>query len=103
MHPPHKGEPALAGSISNSLLEGVKSRDARAWQRLVDLYGPLVYHWCCRPGLRREDRADIFQEVFRTLAEKIDIFCRDRPGGTFRGWLRTITRNKIADHFRKKH
>jgi RNA polymerase sigma-70 factor (ECF subfamily) len=52
--------------------------------------------------LSDEDRADVFQEVFRSLAEKIDGFCRDRPGGTFRGWLRTITRNKITDHFRKK-
>lgn len=25
---------------------------------------------------------------------------RDRPGDTFRGWLATITRNKIRDHYR---
>jgi RNA polymerase sigma-70 factor (ECF subfamily) len=61
------------------LLEAVKARDEVAWRRPVDLYGPLVFHWCRQSGLRQEDRADVFQEVFRTLVEKIDVFCRDRP------------------------
>jgi RNA polymerase sigma-70 factor (ECF subfamily) len=30
-------------------------------------------------------------------------FHRDRPGDTFRGWLRTITRNKVYDHFRVRN
>jgi RNA polymerase sigma-70 factor (ECF subfamily) len=29
-------------------------------------------------------------------------FHRDRPGDTFRGWLRSITKNKVHDHFRKR-
>ena len=45
--------------------------------------------------------ADVFQEVFRSVAEHIGRFRRDRAGDTFRGWLRTIARNKILDHFRR--
>src|SRR5262249_23075115 len=26
-----------------------------AWQQLIGLYGPVVYHWCRRSGLRAED------------------------------------------------
>jgi RNA polymerase sigma-70 factor (ECF subfamily) len=44
--------------------------------------------------------ADIFQEVFRSVATHIRTFRKDRPGDTFRGWLLTITQNKIRDHLR---
>src|SRR5205814_7671325 len=71
-----------------------------AWEQLVDLYSPLVYHWCRRAGLDADDAADVFQEVFRAVARALADFRRDRAGDTFRGWLRTITSNKIRDHFR---
>jgi hypothetical protein len=35
------------GSVSSTLLERLKARRPEAWQRLVDLYGPVVYR-CCR-------------------------------------------------------
>ena len=31
----------------------------------------------------------------------IDGFRKERPCDTFRGWLRTVTRSKLADHFRR--
>jgi RNA polymerase sigma-70 factor, ECF subfamily len=86
---------------SPSLLLRVQANQAGAWERLVDLYAPLIYHWCKRARLTPEDAADVFQEVFRSLAEHIADFRRDRAGDTFRGWLRTITRNKILDLFRR--
>jgi RNA polymerase sigma-70 factor (ECF subfamily) len=85
---------------SSSLLGRLRAQDAEAWQRLVDLYGPLVYYWCRQ--LQPEDRADVFQEVFRAVATHISSFRKDRPGDTFRGWLLTITRNKLRDHFRRQ-
>jgi len=86
---------------SASLLVRVQANDQAAWTRLVDLYAPLVYHWCRRAQLGTEDTADVFQEVFRAVAKNINDFHRDRKGDTFRGWLRTITQNKIRDHFRR--
>ncbi len=35
------------------------------------------------------------------MALHIETFRKDRPGDTFRSWLRTITRNKVRDHFRR--
>jgi RNA polymerase sigma-70 factor, ECF subfamily len=90
------------GSTSSSLLERVKSRDDAAWQWLVKLYGRLVLYWCRRAGVPRADRADVFQEIFRTVAQDIGGFRHDRPDDTFRGWLRTIARHKIVDHFRRQ-
>jgi RNA polymerase sigma-70 factor (ECF subfamily) len=96
------GRAAFPDATSPSLLVRVQANQAGAWERLVDLYAPLVYHWCRRSALPAEDAADVFQEVFRALAVHIGGFRRDRAGDTFRGWLRTITRNKIRDHFRRQ-
>jgi RNA polymerase sigma-70 factor (ECF subfamily) len=86
---------------SGSLLERVKSRDGLAWERLAALYGPLVYGWARKKGLRDADASDVVQDVFQAVARQIDAFRRDRAGDSFRGWLWTITRHRIADHFRR--
>ena len=90
------------GSTRSSLLERVRAEDQDAWRRLVRLYGRLVLHWCRASGLQPADRADIFQEVFRAVGSGIGEFRRDRPGDSFRGWLRTVTRSKVLDHFRRQ-
>jgi RNA polymerase sigma-70 factor (ECF subfamily) len=40
------------------------------------------------------------QEVLRAVFRKIGDFRQDRPGDSFRGWLRTITINKAHDRQR---
>jgi RNA polymerase sigma-70 factor (ECF subfamily) len=82
---------------STSLLARVRVQDQAAWERLVTLYSPLVFRWCQRAGLQPVDAADVGQEVFAAVARNIQNFRHDRPGDTFRGWLFTITRNKLRD------
>jgi RNA polymerase sigma-70 factor (ECF subfamily) len=89
-----------SSSISSTLLAQLQVHDTEAWRRLVDLYGPLVYHWCRRSGLRTSDAADVSQDVFAAVSGRITAFRRGGQNTTFRGWLWTITRNKIRDHFR---
>ena len=93
--------PPSSTATSPSLLERVKADDAAAWERLVGLYAPLVYRWCRRADLPEQEIADVFQDVFHAVAAHIAAFRRHVPGDTFRGWLRTITRNKLRDHFRR--
>jgi len=94
--------PSEASSgTSPGLLERVRGGDASAWDRLVTLYAPLVYHWCRRAQLQEHDAEDVFQEVFQALLTHIGGFRKALPGDTFRGWLFTITANKIRDHFRR--
>ena len=88
------------GSASSSLLERVRAHDPEAWRRLIELYTPLIYGWCRQCGLQAEDAADIGQEVFCAVARKG--FRCDVPGASFRGWLWTITRNKVLDYFRRQ-
>ncbi|QGJ68743.1 Extracytoplasmic function alternative sigma factor [Planctomycetales bacterium 10988] len=94
--------PSGIESISTSLLERLKAHDQEGWQRMSKLYCPLVFSWCLRHRLQPDDASDVVQEVFRTVAIKIDSFRRDRQGDTFRGWLWTITRHKLGDYFRKE-
>ena len=92
-------------STSSGLLSRVKAGQAEAWGRLIDIYGPLIYQWCRQSGLQDKDAADVGQEVFTAVARRIAEFRKEQPGDRFRGWLWTVTRNKIRDHFRaqKRH
>jgi RNA polymerase sigma-70 factor (ECF subfamily) len=90
-----------AGATSLTLLDQATDGDARAWQRLVLLYTPLVHWWCRRFGVYRpEDVEDVAQDVFATVAGKIGRFTKG-PVGSFRSWLFTICRHKAGDHFRR--
>jgi RNA polymerase sigma-70 factor (ECF subfamily) len=86
-----------SSSIQSTLLRGVRAQDPEAWQRLARLFGPLVYAWSRAQQLQPADASDVTQDVFRAVANNIHRFRRDRPGDSFRGWLWTITRNKIRD------
>jgi RNA polymerase sigma-70 factor (ECF subfamily) len=89
------------GSTSRTLLNGLRSNDAAAWNRLVMLYAPLVYHWCRQGGIPPAEMDDLLQEVFQSVATNIGRFRKDRSSDTFRGWLRTITRSKMANYCRR--
>jgi RNA polymerase sigma-70 factor (ECF subfamily) len=89
------------GSTSRSLLADVRSADPQAWERLVKLYAPLVAWWCRRWGVADQDVPDLLQEVFSTVFHRLDLFRKEQPADTFRGWLLTIARNKTCDHFRR--
>ena len=87
---PTSGEdgPQSSTATSPSLLRRVKKDDAAAWDRLVGLYAPLVYHWCRGADLPEQEIADVFQDVFQAVATHIADFRRDGANDTFRGWLR---------------
>jgi len=94
----------LAASVdatSRSLIASAQRQDTLAWNRLVELYAPLVYCWCRWQRVPEQEIPDVFQEVFQAVAANLHKFRNDRPQDTFRGWLRTITRNKVNDHFRR--
>jgi RNA polymerase sigma-70 factor (ECF subfamily) len=64
------------------------------------VFCPVVYGWGRRAGLQSSDAKDIVQDVFRAVATSIDSFERSSPNASFRGWLWTVTQNKVRDHFR---
>ncbi len=85
-----------------SLLERLKRPAAQdAWARFVRLYTPLLYHWARRLGLPAADAGDLVQEVFTVLVRKLPHFTYD-PHQRFRGWLWTVTLNKLRESRRRQ-
>ena len=89
-------------STSYSLLARAERGDSSAWQRIVQVYGPLVYSWARKSGLREDDAADMVQETMLAIINGLQSFDADRQGATFRGWLRRIARNKCVDYIRRE-
>jgi RNA polymerase sigma factor (sigma-70 family) len=69
--------------------------DRAAWQEFMKIYGPVVYGFARKRGLQDADAADLMQEVMRAVSASIGRLEYDPKQGTFRGWLFTITRNKV--------
>lgn len=89
-------------STSVSLLRRLRQPDQEAaWQRFVDLYAPLVFHWGRNQGLNATDASDLVQEVMAILVSKLPEFEYD-PTKRFRGWLRTVAVNKARDFQRRQ-
>jgi RNA polymerase sigma-70 factor (ECF subfamily) len=84
-----------------SLLERLRQPgDGAAWDWFARLYTPLLF-WARRTGLQETDDADLVQEVFALLVRKLPEF-RYEPGGSFRGWLRTVLVNKWRELNRRR-
>lgn len=75
--------------------------DRQAWQRLVELFTPLLYSWTRRLGVPPQDAGDLVQDVLTVLVQKLPKFNYD-PRRRFRGWLWTILRNKWRDAQRRR-
>ena len=84
--------PATRASLLVRLRDG---EDALAWQEFVRLYAPVIYGFARKRGLQDADAADLMQEVLRSVSTTVHRLDYDPGRGTFRGWLFTVTRNKI--------
>ena len=85
---------------SLSLLERLqKQPDDPSWQRLVDIYAPLIGRVLARSPLQNADREDLIQEVLKIVVQKLPEFQRRREG-SFRAWLRVVTVNCLREFWR---
>ena len=84
-----------------SLLQRARLNDPVAWREFVDLYGPLIVHWCRRCGLDAHSAADCMQDAFTSVATSLAQFSPTTESGCFRSWLWTVTRRRVVDHLRR--
>lgn len=63
----------------------------------VSLYEPLVYRLLRKNGLQDADSRELLQDFFLTVSRNIDRWDPARERGSFRGWLRRVTRNLVIN------
>lgn len=82
-----------------SLIEQAQADEPSAWALVHTLYAPLIRRWARGNGIQCPHELDnVSQDVFAKLIKNIRNFQRRENGGSFRGWLRVITRNHVFTH-----
>jgi RNA polymerase sigma factor (sigma-70 family) len=86
-----------------SLLSRLQNWDDQAsWKEFFDTYWRLIYSIALKAGLTETEAQDVVQETVISVAKDIQKFKRDRALGSFKGWLRNLTRWRIADQLRRR-
>jgi RNA polymerase sigma-70 factor (ECF subfamily) len=81
---------SLIGLLGNSV------PPAAAWDRFVEIYGPVILDWCRQCNLQDADANDVTQEALLRLAQALPSF-EYNPERRFRGWLRTVVHHCVCD------
>ncbi len=86
-----------ATTAHGSLVEATRCGDQSAFERLYDLYGPMV-HGILLARVPWDAVDDLVQDVFLHAFKKLDTL---RDINAFGGWLAMITRNRAVDYHRR--
>jgi RNA polymerase sigma factor (sigma-70 family) len=81
-----------------TLVTAAADGDSSAWNSLVDRFAPLVWSICMQYKLSSADAADVCQDVWLRLTEKIDTIREPRA---LAGWLATTTRRQCLALLRR--
>tara|TARA_B100000674_G_C37711286_1_gene855296 strand:+ start:120 stop:752 length:633 start_codon:yes stop_codon:yes gene_type:complete len=99
---PMKPEAPLLETRS-SLIQRLKATiNGESWEEFFHTYWELIYNVARRTGLSEADAQDIVQETILKVHNSLDRFEYNRKRGTFKGWLRTVTRSRLNDFFKKQ-
>lgn len=86
-----------------SLLSRLKDReDSESWKDFFDTYWRLIYSVAIKAGLSEAEAQDAVQETIISVSKDIEKFKKEKALGSFKGWLRNLTRWRIADQLRKR-
>lgn len=76
--------------------------DDLAWAEFLQVYEPMLFRLSSRWGLQEADAREVVQETLLAVSKSIGRFKDDQHRESFRRWLATITRNKLADHLAQR-
>ena len=86
----------------HSLLSRLREHDDQAgWREFFERYWRLIYGFARKAGMSDADAQDIVQEVMVSVSKSLMDY-RQQQGGSFKGWLLTIVRRRMADHWRAR-
>src|SRR5579859_1023662 len=76
--------------------------DQESWRDFFDTYWRLIYSVALKSGLTEAEAQDVVQETVICVAKDIQKFKRQHELGSFKAWLRQLTRWRIADQLSKR-
>ena len=76
------------------------SQDHEAWVEFVEIYEPVIYRQLRKCGLQDADARELMQEFFIAVSRRIEHWELAKERGSFRGWLRRVTRNLVINWMR---
>ena len=89
-------------NTSLSLLDRVcRSPESESWERLTQLYSPLIRTWLRKYDVQDSDADDLVQEVLLAVSKDLPGF-EHRGTGAFRGWLKAILVNRLRKFWRER-
>lgn len=88
---------------SLSLLAQIRqSADSDSWNRLVELYAPLMRGWLRSYQVTGADADDLVQDVLAVVVQELPKFKHNERAGAFRNWLRRILVNRLQNYWRAR-
>jgi len=80
-----------------SLLSRLRDcQDQDGWREFFDTYWRLIYRVARQAGLDDATAQDVVQNTFIYLSRRMPKFCYDPARGSFKAWLRRVTRSRIS-------
>ena len=90
------------GPADEHLLARIAQGDPAAFQAFYDRHASRVAAYACKLARDRHLAEDVAQEVFTSVWTRAATFRPERSTGDGApGWLYTLTRNKLIDHWRR--
>jgi RNA polymerase sigma-70 factor (ECF subfamily) len=88
-----------------SLLSRLRDwQDQEGWREFFDTYWRLIYNVARRSGLADAEAQEVVQLTFIYLSRRMPKFRYDSAQGSFKSWLRVVTRSRISVYLRgEKH
>jgi RNA polymerase sigma factor (sigma-70 family) len=87
-----------------SLLSRLRDlEDQPGWREFFDIYWRLIYNVARRSGLAETQAQDVVQNTFIYLSRRMPKFHYDRKRGSFKSWLRVVTRSRISVYRRTEN
>ena len=84
---------------TNILIAGLRLQKRTAQERLLALYGQMVFRQIARIVTRQEDSEEVYQDVFVKAFQKIDTY--NPSQATLATWLSRIAYHEALNHLRK--
>jgi RNA polymerase sigma-70 factor (ECF subfamily) len=79
-----------------SLLSRLRDwQDEEGWREFFESYWRLIYNVARRADLSDIEAQEVVQNTFIYLSRKMPKFHYDRSHGSFKSWLRVVTRSRI--------